>query len=293
MNDAAVSKIQSLPPPYCYYAYAVSQDGIVDYMHYGYWETATKTIVEAQENLADLMKSHIPFDIGRILDSGCGLGRTTWDLADKGFDIVGISPDRSLILEAQQKYPQIADRFICSSFERYEVTTKFDLIFFQESSQYIDVKRLFQKCAALLQLRGFVLICDEVRYSHKPRLFNRKDDMLSFASINGFDLVCNEVITSNVLRTRKFFTEFLRDNIEDIVRLFSVTGRNVKAEVLDLAGAWDRDTQLFESHDCGYEIFLFKKVSSSRITVAGCLFGAQYLLKRQLRNSVNRWRKRT
>jgi hypothetical protein len=44
MNDPATSKIQSLQAPYCYYAYAVSQDGVVDYMHYGYWESDTKTI---------------------------------------------------------------------------------------------------------------------------------------------------------------------------------------------------------------------------------------------------------
>lgn len=55
-----MSRIRHLQPPYCYYAYAVSRDGLADYMHYGYWKEDTRSIVEAQENLADLMKSYIP-----------------------------------------------------------------------------------------------------------------------------------------------------------------------------------------------------------------------------------------
>ncbi len=173
MSDSPTSRIQTLQAPYCYYAYAVSRDGLVDYMHYGYWKRETTTITEAQENLADLMKSYIPVGTKTILDSGCGLGRTTWDLSNSGFDVVGISPDRSLIDEARQKFPKIEKQFVCTRFEDYHPSVQFDLVFFQESSQYIDARVLFGHLGEITRPAGFVLICDEVRYTRKPRSFMR------------------------------------------------------------------------------------------------------------------------
>jgi|GEM_PF-3433845 len=292
MSDSPTSRIQTLQAPYCYYAYAVSRDGLVDYMHYGYWKRETTTITEAQENLADLMKSYIPVGTKTILDSGCGLGRTTWDLSNSGFDVVGISPDRSLIDEARQKFPKIEKQFVCTRFEDYQPSGPFDLVFFQESSQYIDARVLFGHLGEITRPAGFVLICDEVRYTRKPRSFNRKSDMLAFASVNGFDLTRNQVITDKVIETRKFFTKHLKDNLEDVKQLFSVTKRDVEKEVLELADAWDRETAFFESRDYGYEIFLFKKVRPSKATIANHLYTASYRLDRKVRNSLNRIRDR-
>ena len=288
MNGTAMSKIQEFPPPYCYFAYAGLQDGGVDYMHYGYWTSDTRTIAEAQENLADLMKSFIPVGIKTILDSGCGLGRTTWDLSTKGFNVTGLSPDRDLILEAQRKYPELAKQFVCARFEDVSSTFQFDLVFFQESSQYIDVKVLFEKLAELVKPDGFVLICDEVRYSNKPRLFNKKSDMLEFATINGFNLKRQEVITDKVLPTRTFFTKCLRDNLSDIVHQFSVTKRDVRHEVLELAALWDELNEFFNSGDCGYEIFFFQKTKPASAGLNSWLTGAKYIAWRILRNGWSR-----
>jgi SAM-dependent methyltransferase len=273
--------MQNLEPPYCYYAYAVSKNGAVDYMHYGYWEDDTKSIAEAQEKLAEMMKSHIPAGVGRILDSGCGLGRTTSDLSKKGFDVVGISPDRNLILMAKDKYPDVQQKFVCGCFEDYEDEKRFDMVLFQESSQYIDVCKLFHKCAELLKLSGFVLICDEVRYSSVPRLFNNRSDMLAFASINGFELVVNEVITSKVFSTRQYLTRTLRENVDQIVQLFDRPDRDVRTEVKDLISEWERDTKYFESNDYGYEVFLFKKISNSHQGLTRRLFTSRYRLSRK------------
>ena len=288
MNGTATSKIQDFPAPYCYYAYAGLKDGGVDYMHYGYWTSDTRTIVEAQENLADLMKSYIPVGIQTILDSGCGLGRTTWDLKTKGFNVTGISPDRELILEAQRRYPELAQQFVCTRLEDFNATSQFDLVFFQESSQYIDVKVLFERLGKLVKADGFVLICDEVRYSNKPRLFNKKLDMLEFATINGFTLKRQEVITDKVLPTRTFFPKYLRDNLSDIVHQFSVTKRDVRHEVLELAAGWDESTEFFNSGDCGYEIFLFQKTKPASTGLNSWLTGAKYIARRKLRNGWSR-----
>ena len=285
-----MSRIRHLQPPYCYYAYAVSRDGLADYMHYGYWKEDTRSIVEAQENLADLMKSYIPAETRTILDSGCGLGRTTSDLSEKGFDVTGISPDQSLIDEARRRFPAIEKKFVCVKFEDYSPSRPFDLVFFQESSQYIDTKVLFEQLAKLVRHEGYVLICDEVRYSQKPRLFNRRSDMLAFAASNGFSMLRNEVITDQVLETRRFFTRLLRENVDDIKSLFGGTDRDVEKEVFELADAWDRETAFFDSHDYGYEVFLLKKSAPARHTAGSVLLGASYLLKRKSRTFWNRIR---
>lgn len=50
--------------------------------------------------MIDLMRRH---GVKRILDVGCGTGRATRVLLDKGFDVVGIDPVEALLKEAENK----------------------------------------------------------------------------------------------------------------------------------------------------------------------------------------------
>lgn len=133
--------IKTLEFPFCYYAYIINRNGDIDYFHYGLWETNTNNLKDAQENLAQLMKSLIPKEIKKILDVGCGLGRTTYDLTRAGYDVTGISPDIKLMDMARAKYNNEKLKLITSAFENFRSSNLFDLILFQESTQYIDLKK--------------------------------------------------------------------------------------------------------------------------------------------------------
>lgn len=128
--------LKELEPPFCYYVYVIKHEGTVDYFHYGLWKQETKGIRAAQENLARLMKSLIPNGVKKVLDVGCGLGRTTYDLTTGGYNVVGISPDENLMKMARAKYRDSDLQLMTTSFERYKGTDNFDLVLFQESSQY-------------------------------------------------------------------------------------------------------------------------------------------------------------
>jgi len=113
--------IKTLEFPFCYYAYIIDREGLIDYFHYGLWEDGTHELKKAQENLASLMKSLIPDGVKRVLDVGCGLGRTTRDLTAAGYDVIGISPDSRLMEMAKAKYRECSSSLIVSSFEDYRI----------------------------------------------------------------------------------------------------------------------------------------------------------------------------
>jgi SAM-dependent methyltransferase len=121
MHFSARELIKKLEFPFCYLAYIVDSGGEVDYFHYGLWNKKTDNVKQAQENLAHLMKSLIPDRAKSILDVGCGLGRTVYDLSKAGYHVVGISPDKGLIDMAKKKYAGLDLRLIECAFENFEV----------------------------------------------------------------------------------------------------------------------------------------------------------------------------
>lgn len=252
--------LKTLEFPFCYYAYMIDSNGAIDYFHYGLWETGTETIKEAQENLASMMQSIIPAGVKRILDVGCGLGKTTYDLTLAGYDVIGISPDIRLMEMARLKYKECAKRLIISSFEDYISADFFDLILFQESSQYIkDIKFLFSRCKKLLNKRGYVLICDEIRYEKSNICsYHEKNEIVKTAHEYSFDVVLNENITQKILMTRDLGLSFLIENKEPIIHEFSSIRENAKQEIDLLIEGWNEGSKLYKKNIYGYEVFLFQ-----------------------------------
>lgn len=251
--------IKTLEFPFCYYAYLIDHEGLIDYFHYGLWEPETKEIKEAQENLARLMKSLIPKGVERILDVGCGLGKTTHELISAGYDAVGISPDIRLIEMAKTKFSEDRPKLIVSSFEDYRAADTFDLILFQESSQYItDLNFLFARCNKLLNERGYILICDEIRYTpHGP--LHEKKNIENTAREYGFTIMHNENITKKILKTSSLASEIIVKNRDSIISEFLPFRENARQEVELLLEGWQTRTTMFEKNLFGYEIFLFSK----------------------------------
>jgi ubiquinone/menaquinone biosynthesis C-methylase UbiE len=57
---------------------------------------------------ADLVSEFFPSAPARVLDLGCGAGRTTIALSQKGFDVLGIDLSETLLAVARERYPSLA-----------------------------------------------------------------------------------------------------------------------------------------------------------------------------------------
>jgi SAM-dependent methyltransferase len=251
--------VKTLENPFCYYAYLTDREGLLDYFHFGLWEDGTRGLKEAQENLASLMKSLIPGGVKRILDVGCGLGRTTYDLTSAGYDVIGISPDIRLLEMAKAKYQNCSSRFILSSFEDYRSADSFDLILFQESSQYIkDLNFLFSHCNNLLNKKGSILMCDEIRYENfTDAPLHEKKKLKEIAHKYGFNMVHNENITGKVLKTLNLALRLIAEHRNSIIEELSPVREKAGQEIDALFEGWKSHAEMFDLNIFGYEVFLF------------------------------------
>lgn len=257
--------IKSLENPFCYYVYLVDREGKMEHLHFGLWEEDTRDIKEAQENLAVLIKSLIPDGVKDILDVGCGLGRTTYELSTLKYNVIGISPDKNLIEMAEEKYIGHDLQFVTVSLENYKPEGCFDLVLFQESSQYVVLKSMFKRCKKMLKKDGYILICDEVKYTNNTKEechFHNKEKMLAAARKAGFKMLHNKDITDKILHTSDFVIQKLTEEYEDIIKYFSHTRENARSEIDTLIEGWKIYNKMYKEHLVGYEVFLFKKEGS-------------------------------
>lgn len=280
--------IADLEFPYCYYAYVVDPQGHVEYLHYGLWEEGTESPKEAQENLARLMQALIPEGVERILDVGCGLGRTTYDLTRAGYSTVGISPDKKNMEMARAKYGS-GLQLLTTRFEDYKSPTPFDLVMFQESSNYLSLRALLSQSKTLLRQGGFLLLCDEVRYWHGRTLsFHRKDLLLRLAGAFGLKLLHNRDISDRVLITREYVFKTLTENKEAIIKSFLPFREKVEEELDWILDGWKHDTDLFEKGCFGYEVFLFQKRRIGLFRISSAFLILPHVVTWCMRKVLNR-----
>lgn len=69
--------------------------------------TSEKGDRDYQQKMLDITIDHLPEE-GRIVDLGCGDGRDSNYLYEKGLDVVGIDLSKGMIDLARRKYPNIA-----------------------------------------------------------------------------------------------------------------------------------------------------------------------------------------
>ena len=64
---------------------------------------------------------------GRCLDIGCGTGNSTFPFVARGYEVVGLDASSDMLRIAREKLPPV--RFVQGSFETFELTERFDLIY--------------------------------------------------------------------------------------------------------------------------------------------------------------------
>lgn len=206
------------------------EEGAVPYLHYGLFDYAHPTLLAAQERSTAVLFDRLPAPPARLLDVGIGLGTTLDRLRRDGYAITGITPDALQIAFARARFgndlPVLAVRF-----EDLDpaVIGPLDVIFFQESSQYIPHQALFSRAGALLPLGGVLLITDEfaTRPLHQAGALHQLASLLATARNHGFELTGEQDYSADAAPTIDYFLERLPRYRHSIVAELDLTDRHV------------------------------------------------------------------
>ncbi len=179
------------------------EEGSVPYLHYGLFERAGEPIATAQERSTELLFQRLPPPPARVLDVGIGVGTTLARLAERGYDVVGITPDEQQARLVREKHGgRLPIEHV--AFENFNARP-FDVVLFQESSQYIESRALFAKAR---ELTGDVIVIDE--FSTGPAgTLHQLADFLRAASDHDFEKIEDVDLSAKAAPTVDYFLERL------------------------------------------------------------------------------------
>ena len=195
------------------------------YLHYGLFEHERDRLVFAQERSTELLLSRLPPPPCSILDVGIGLGTTVARLRLENYDAFGITPDEHQIAMAREKYEGLP--FRCAAFETLDTDRTFDVILFQESSQYIESEALFAKAVALAPR---VLAIDE--FALKPLdeegALHSLEGFLAAAASHGFRVTEEIDLTEKAAPTMDYFTHRIPKYRAKLIAELGVTDEQIE-----------------------------------------------------------------
>ncbi len=187
-------------------------------MHYGLFADPGDSILVAQERSTELVLSRLPPPPARLLEVGIGLGTTLARITDLGYAAEGITPDPAQAVAAASRFGGRI-RAHTAPFERFETTSRYDVVLFQESSQYIASESLFRRIRALAAPGARVVVLDEfaLRPVDGPGSLHRLDGFLRVADGEGFRLEEEVDVTRQAAPTIDYFLDRIprhRDALE-------------------------------------------------------------------------------
>jgi cyclopropane fatty-acyl-phospholipid synthase-like methyltransferase len=230
------------------------EEGRVECMHYGLFEKPTDSIATAQERSTTLLLSRLPPPPARLLEVGIGLGTTLARLRSLGYDAEGITPDA---VQAAAAHERFGDRIRVHTvpLEAFDPPGRFDVVLFQESSQYIECETLFRKVRALVSANATVLVLDEFALApiDRTQTLPRLDRFLAAAAAQGFRLAEELDLSDAAAPTVDYFMARIPGNREAIEADLAVSAAEIDG--LLESGAAYRD--LYRSGAYGYRLLRF------------------------------------
>jgi len=175
-------------------------------LHYGIWldndELTIDCLKDAQIRYEDFLVKNIPKDVKNILDVGCGTGILINKLLSSGYQAEGLSPDTNQKINFTKN---INAKFHHTKFENFNVSDQFDCLIMSESSQYINLKKLFEKADQALKKNGFLMICDYFALKSAKGVHGRSghkyDKFLDEIANSSFEIIKQKDITESVTKT--------------------------------------------------------------------------------------------
>jgi SAM-dependent methyltransferase len=230
-------------------------------LHYGFWQPGAVVDVhhlsEAQARFSEFLLSHIPVGTNTILDVGCGTGSVARRLIERGHRVDCVSPGPFLTPVAQERLGDTAGFFHCR-FEELETASRYDVVLFCESLQYVDLQKSLRRAVALLNPGGYLVIADFFRTGAKGRSpmagghllteFYREIAGLPLAGLRDVDItretaptvkLINDAMTEAVRPMWEMTQHFLRANRPWLSRILHWTLRRrlAKLEQKQFAGS--------------------------------------------------------
>ncbi|HEX7708264.1 MAG TPA: hypothetical protein VF701_17510 [Thermoanaerobaculia bacterium] len=201
------------------------EEGRVDYLHYGLFESGNESIGAAQQRSTALLLDRLPPPPARILDVGIGLATTLNELVRRGYQAEGITPDEKQIAMVRSRHGDALPVHL-SRFETFESEHRFDTVMFQESSQYIGSEALFTRAA---DLAPRVVVLDE--FALEPlddaTALHSLDGFLSAAAANGFRLAEKLDLSAQAAPTVRYFMQRIPRYRDRLIDDLGITGSQV------------------------------------------------------------------
>lgn len=167
-STEAIASLAQLAFPLNVYALALHfQEGQVVALHYGF-DWTTGPIGPAQRRATEHLLATLPASPRRVLEIGFGFGSLGRELADRGHAYRGLSPDPAQVVRARQGHPGLD--FQCLAFQDLPLHELCDLLLFQESAQYIDLRDILRIASRVVAPGGCIVIADEVPAPMVPAL---------------------------------------------------------------------------------------------------------------------------
>jgi hypothetical protein len=229
------------------------EEGGVDYLHYALFEHEHERIGAAQEHSTELLLSRLPPPPARILEVGIGLGTTLLRLTRLGYDAEGITPDDKQIVLVRQRYgDELSVR--CVSLEALEAEGRYELLLFQESSQYIDAQTLFARAR---ELAPRVLVLDEFALQplEMPGALHARSRFLAAAAEAGFTLTEELDLSDRAAPTVDYFITRLPRYREPLKADLALTDQQVD----DLVESGTKYRELYRTGVYGYRLMQFTR----------------------------------
>ena len=224
------------------------EEGGVSYLHYGLFDRPGESIAIAQERSTQLLLDRLPPPPARILEVGIGLGTTLDRLNRLGYDCVGITPDSQQIAVARQRF---GDRLRMEriSFEEF-VARPFDVVVFQESSQYIEAGALFAKAAGITR---DVIVLDE--FATGEGTLHGLDEFLRAAGAHGFRKIEDVDVSKKAAPTVDYFMQRLERYRSALIADLGLTNEQVD----ELIASGKRYRQHYAAGTYVYRLLRFTK----------------------------------
>jgi len=265
----------------------------IEDIHYGYWDKSETASLNnwkiAQERHTNFLFQYIDKFIedknqSKVLDIGCGVGANLKKLLQKGFNVDGLVPSPWMSKYASEiisKY-KTCDRgkiYECKfeDFPIQEIDQKYNLVFFSESFQYVNMESTFNILETLLDKHGVIIIFD----------FFKKDNIQGASPLGGghslnhffkmiknfnydikYDLdvtdnlspnlkLVNEVIVKRLIPFSNTFDKFMYTRHKNIYRIIKWLLRN-KIKKIKFKYSNDRNEENFKKFK-SYRLIVLQK----------------------------------
>jgi Methyltransferase domain len=230
------------------------EEGEVPYLHYGLFESEDDSLATAQERSTELLLSRLPPTPARVLEAGIGLGTTLRRLTSMGYDAVGITPDEKQIAFVRERYGDAVD-VRCVAFEQFPLPDRFDAVFFQESSQYIDAQALFARAR---ELTSHVIVLDEfaLRPIDTPGALHSYDAFLAAAQQHGLEKIEELDLSKKAPPSIDYFTTRFPRYRQRLIEDLGLTDQQVD----ELIEGGVRYRELYDNGTYGYRLVELRPV---------------------------------